>query len=223
VLSSGNALIAEAVTTRAWSAIAGAGQVEFPQMAIALRDTYMATHLERAEQVILRPRGLTLQEFKDTGVQKIPLSVYQQIDQLFFNFTLNTEFLIAGVDSSGGHIGWVHYHGMGGGGWLESFDKLGYQAIGSGGQHASILLSMSGQHRDQSMAQTVYTVYLAKVNAEMAPGVGDATDLAIITKAGTEFLTDAFIERLEALREKLNGQQPTAAQVDELFAKRKEA
>jgi hypothetical protein len=64
---------------------------------------------------------------------------------------------------------------------------------------------------------------LAKVNAEMAPGVGDATDLAIVTKAGTEFLTDAFLERLDALREELNGQQPSDAQVDELFAKRKEA
>ena len=38
-----------------------------------------------------------------------------------------------------------------------------------------------------------------------------------------EFLTDAFVERLEALREELNGRQPTGAQVDELFAKRKEA
>jgi hypothetical protein len=223
VLSAGNALIAEAVVGRGQGAIAGPGDADFHRMATILRDTYMSVHMERAEQLILRPRGLTLQEFKDTGVQKIPLPIYQQIDQLFFNFTLNTEFLMAGVDNTGAHIGWVHYHGLQGGGWLESFDKLGYQAIGSGGSHAAILLSISGQHRSLSLAETVYTVHRAKVNAEIAPGVGDSTDMAVITQAGTEFLTEEFIERFGDLRLNLGGQQPPVADITALFDKRKES
>jgi hypothetical protein len=222
VLSSGNALVAEEVISRTKRGVAGVAQDDVQRASAVLRDTYLDVHLERAEQVILRPRGITLKEFKDVGAQKIPLPIYQQIDQLLFNFTLNTDFLISGVDASGAHIGWVHYHGVQGGGWLESFDKLGYQAIGSGGSHANILLSLTGQHRDLSVAETVFNVYAAKVNAEVAPGVGHATDMAVITKSGTEFLTEKFIEELKEQREKVSAQRPALDDLNSFFSKRKE-
>lgn len=223
VVASGNALVAEDVVRRLKRGVAGVAEDDVLRAAGILRDTYMAVHMERAEHVILRPRGITLQEFKDTGAQKVPLPIYQQIDQLFFSFTLNTDFLIAGVDGSGGHIGWVHYHGVQGGGWLESFDKLGYLAIGSGGSHASILLSLTGQHRDLSLAETVFNVFAAKVNAEVAPGVGDVTDIAVIRKGSVEFLTEKFIEKLGDLHEKgAKGKRPTR-ELEKLFEERKES
>ncbi len=221
VLGSGNALVLEDVIARTKRAVGNQGDVQ--RIAAILRDTYMAAHMERAEHVILRPRGFTLQEFKDVGGQKIPLATYQQIDQLLFNFTLQTDFLVAGIDNSGGHIGWVHYHGVQGGGWLESFDKLGYQAIGSGGSHAAILLSLEGQHRDLTIAETVFNVYMAKVNAEVAPGVGDETDLAVITKDGVEYLTGPFLEKVDEIREKVIGQRPPLKDLEGLFGKRKES
>jgi len=220
VLSAGNALVAEEVISRTKR---GAVDDDVSHACAAVREVYMGVHMERAEQVILRPRGITLKEFKEFGAQRIPLAIYQQMDQLFFNFTLNTEFLIAGVDASGGHIGWVHYHGVQGGGWLESFDKLGYQAIGTGGSHANILLSLTGQHRELSVPETVFNVYAAKVNAEVAPGVGPSTDMAVITESGTEFLTGDFIERLKNAQGKIKGQSPAAGELEGLFSKRKES
>lgn len=222
-LSSGNALVAEEVITRTRRGVAGAAEEDVQHCAATMRDVYMTVQLERAEQVLLRPRGLTLKEFKETGAQRIPLPLYQQIDQLFFNFTLNTDFLVAGVDGSGGHVAWVHYHGVQGGGWLESFDKIGYCAIGSGGSHASILLSLNGQHRDLTIAETVFHVYAAKVSAEVAPGVGRSTDMAVITKAGTEFLTEKFLDSLKDVRTKIGAQKPPLDELEGLYKKRKES
>jgi hypothetical protein len=202
VMSSGNALVAEDVTTRTRQTTIGAQDLDVHAAAAILRDNYLATHVERAEQLILRPRGLTLKEFKDIGARKIPLAIYQQIDQLFWNFGLNTDFLVSGVDRTGGHIAWVHYHGVQGQGWLESFDKLGYNAIGSGGIHASILLSLTGQHRELSVAETVFNVCAAKVNAEVAPGVGNQTDLTVITRDGVKFLSEEAINQLRELHKK---------------------
>ncbi len=95
VLSAGNALVAAESVTSAKRAIAGAGagseSEDVSRNATILRDVFIQIHLERAEQVILRPRGGTLDEFKTVGAQRLPLPVYQQIDNLFFNFTLNTE------------------------------------------------------------------------------------------------------------------------------------
>ena len=199
-MSAGNALVAAETVALARRAIIAGGTRDIAIASEQFRDAYMGLHLARAEQLILGPRGITLAEFKATGAQQIPQALYSQIDNLFWNFTLNTDFILAGVDEGGAHISWVHYHGVQGQGWLERFDKLGYQAIGSGGSHAAILLSLTGQHRDLDTAETVYNVYCAKVNAEVAPGVGDATDMAVISAAGTEFLAPAFLDELEAAR-----------------------
>jgi hypothetical protein len=221
-MSSGSALIAEDVISRTRRTTTGAQNLEVHTAASILRDNYLASHVERAEQVILWPRGLTLKEFKDIGAQKIPLPIYQQIDQLFFNFSLNTEFLVAGVDSTGGHLAWVHYHGVQGQGWLESFDKLGYNAIGSGGIHASILLSLTGQHRDLSIAETVFNVCAAKVNAEVAPGVGNQTDLTVITKDGINFMSQNAVNQLRELHRKTAERIVPLAEVEKILAQEAE-
>lgn len=207
VLSSGNALVCAELSQRLRHALVASGEKrpEVQKTGELLRDIYMQVHLARAASVILGPRGYTLDEFKMYGASRLPPAIYQQIDQLFFNFTLNTEFIAAGVDQAGGHIGWVHYHGVQGGGWLEWFDKIGYQAIGSGSSHAGVLLALANQHSQLTLAQTIYNVYRAKRSAEVAPGVGPATDMALITDAGVEFLNKEFLDTLDALGGQIGG------------------
>ena len=224
VLSSGNALVCAELARRLRTALIASGaKPELQKAGEALRDLYMRTHLERAESVILRPRGLTLEEFKLYGAQRLPLQIYQQIDQLFFNFTLNTEFILAGLDASGGHIGWVHYHGIQGAGWLEWFDKLGYQAIGSGSSHAGVLLALANQHSQLSLVETIYNVYRAKRSAEVAPGVGPATDMAVITDVGVEFLQQRFLDKLRETGGQIGGDTSAIIQqVRDLFDHRRD-
>jgi hypothetical protein len=216
VFSSGSALIGAEVVGKLRRLIPQTGETTVEQIASALRDTYMNV-LERAEQVILRPRGLSLQDFREKGTQQIPAP---GIDQLFFNSTLNTEFLVAGVDQTGGHVAWIHYHGVQGMGLLEWFDKLGYAAIGSRASHATILLSLDGQHRDLGTAETVYNVYYAKANAEVAPGVGPATDLALVTSDGLEFFDATFMKALKKINDDKSKRKRPVRSVEELLTKR---
>jgi 20S proteasome alpha/beta subunit len=208
-LSSGSALVASEVVDKTRQAIAAAGNATVHQMAEMMRDVYMTVHLERVEHVILLPRGWRWAEFKQFGAQQIPVQAYIGIDQQIFNFGLQTEFIVAGVDASGGHIGWIHYHGMAGAGWLEFYDKIGYQAIGSGASHASILLSLGGQHKGLPLAETVYNVYVAKKNAEVAPGVGNATDLGIVSSKGLEIVSEDTLKKLDELKCKYESHKPS--------------
>ena len=215
VMSSGDALLAAEVVEKTRAKLAALANPMVQQVAEALRSTYMPLHLERAEQVILHPRGLNLREFKERGAQQLPPQAYLNIDQLLFNFGIGVvEFHVAGVDGTGGHIFRVHYSGVAGGSWLEWCDKLGYRAIGTGGPHATIFLSMEGQHRGQGVAETLYNVYCAKRTAEVAPGVGAATDLATIIPEKIEFVNEQRLGKLAALREKHQQQKVTREEVE---------
>lgn len=220
VLSSGDALLATEIIGR-MTAPATSSVKDF---ATNLRDTYQAVHLERVEHVILRPRGLTWDEYKNRAAQ-LPLQGYLNIDQTIFNFGIGVvDFLVAGVDPSGGHVFRVHYDGIAGGSWLEWCDKIGSRATGSGSPHAAMLLSLEGQHRGLTAAETMYNVFCAKKSAELAPGVGPATDLAIIRVGGTENIPEATLVRLQDLRQKSQSREADRdAAIGRIYDERPEA
>ena len=64
--------------------------------------------------------------------------------------------------------------------------KLGYATgiPGSGAIHAMLHLSMAGQTTRRGVAETLADVYIAKRQAEVAPGVGKTTDMAVIYRDG---------------------------------------
>ena len=200
VMSAGDALLAAEIAEKTRAGI-GSKKPTIQQIAEDLRDVYMRVHLERAERVILHPRGLTLKEFREKGAQQLPLQIYLNLDNLLFNFGIGAaEFLVAGVEDSGAHVYRIHYSGVAGGNWLEWCDKLGYRAVGSGSPHATILLGLAGQHRALGIAETLYNIYCSKKNAELAPGVGRATDLAIVSKSGTELIPSTILDKFETQR-----------------------
>jgi hypothetical protein len=202
VLSSGNALIGAEVVSKARSKLNPSG-TSVRAVAELVRDFYTQNHLQRAEQAILIPRGWTLTEYKDHGSTKIPAQVYINIDQQFWQFGLGVaDFLVAGVDDDGSHIGYVHYHGIQSPGWLDWYDKLGYHAIGTGQTHAAVLLALTGQHKDLPSAQTIYNVYCAKKAAEVAPGVGSETDLAVLTMGKISYVDGVTLDKLKKYRER---------------------
>lgn len=214
VMSAGDALLAARVVEEAQANLGGAAHT-IQNVAERIRNVYMAVHLERAEHVILHPRGLTFKEFKERGGVQIPAQTYLSIDNLLFNFGLNAvEFLIAGVDGTGAHIFRVFYSGLAGGDWLEFCDRLGYRATGSGSSHASISLALEGQHRTLSVASTLYNVYTAKRNSEVAPGVGDDTDMAILTSGKTEEISEGRLKKLAAVRDKHLKERPKPDELD---------
>ena len=124
------------------------------------------------------------------------------IDNQFWTFGIGVvEFLIAGVDATGAHIFRVHYSGIVGGSWLEWCNRLGFRAIGSGAMHSAILLSLDEQNRNVNIDHTIYNVYSAKRSAEVAPGVGPATDIAVITSSEVKFIKPEILKKLAGIRE----------------------
>jgi len=200
VLSSGDSAVAAEVIEKTRQLLKATNPSNIAQIAESLRDVYIAIHQERAENIVLKPRGFTLKEFKEKGAQ-LPPQAYTTIDQTLFNFGLNlVEFLIVGDDSTGAHIFRVYYSGIAGGNWLEWSDRLGQRAIGSGASHAAILLAIEGQHRDLSLYETLYNVYRAKKNSEIAPGVGNATDLAVISDGNIKLISTTLLGEFDSLR-----------------------
>jgi hypothetical protein len=113
VMSSGDALLAAEIIAKTRLAVPPGNGATIISLAEKLRDTYQAIHLERAESVILKPRGFSFQDFKEKGAQQLSPQVYQEVTNLLFNFGINVvEFLVAGVDNTGSHIYRIHYNGM---------------------------------------------------------------------------------------------------------------
>ncbi len=120
--------------------------------------------------------------------------IYQQLVLLAQQFNLGVDIIIAGVDNSGAHISVVTHPGT-----TYSLDKLGYGAIGTGGLHATIHLALSGQTSRKAFLKTLYDVYVSKKIAEVAPGVGPSTDLAVVEPKGVWHCTEPVMEMLDKL------------------------
>jgi hypothetical protein len=82
-------------------------------------------------------------------------------------------------------------------GLLVPAETTGYAAIGSGGLHAAVRLSLAQHTKAASLVDTVYNVYEAKRAAEVAPGVGKMTDLAVIRPGKVIFADQAVFSALE--------------------------
>ncbi|MGD1005242.1 MAG: hypothetical protein ABR887_07455 [Methanoregulaceae archaeon] len=223
VMSSGDALYAAEIIAKTKSVISHGKEVSVISISEKLKDIFIETHQNRAESVFLIPRGLTFKEFKEKGAQQIPQPTYQEIQNLMFNFGINiVDFLVVGVDNTGGHIFRVHYNGVAGGNWLEWCDKIGHREIGTGALHASIHLSLEGQYSGSSLAETVFNVYSAKKVAELAPGVGSkTTDLAVITSQGIRFFDKPAFDVLEDVRGEIKKIKPDLSKLQPFLSEQK--
>lgn len=172
----------------------------------ALRAAYERVRATKAEIQIALPmvghefidlrarRGAFLPNY----LQPQPMT-YQQITVQMSQLDFNTELLVAGFEGTDAKIAVITNPGQ-----LFWLDKLGYGAIGSGGIHALATLNLSGQVRSRGLLATLHAVYVAKSAAEVAPGVGQTTDLGVIdrTTGRMTFLHPKVLDVLAEMRRK---------------------
>jgi hypothetical protein len=140
-------------------------------------DAFKKKRIEDAEALYLAPRGWTLDEFKQFGQQRMPLNLYLQIDNQMERSQLEITLLVAGFDDSGyGHIFTVHDPGI-----AVRHNVIGFEAIGSGGVAATSMLFYRKAAASMPISKALYHVYEAKVSGENAPGVGEETDIWIMS------------------------------------------
>jgi 20S proteasome alpha/beta subunit len=171
------------------------GQVKPPLAAIAAaaKAAYVELKRQRVEENILAPLlGADFPQFQALLAQSSASQMLQQILGLIMQHNLQLDVMVAGLDDDQAHLFVASHPGQ-----LFPMDATGFAAIGSGALHAAVRLSL-GQHTAKAnLADAVYNVYEAKRAAEVAPGVGKATDMAILRNGSIMLVPEKVFQVLE--------------------------
>jgi hypothetical protein len=92
--------------------------------------------------------------------------------------SLQTNILVIGFKQNLAQISEVREIG------IQDYRDIDFGCIGSGAVQAMNTLLFQRHSKSDSLAVTLYNVYKAKRNAEVAVGVGEETDIAILTEKG---------------------------------------
>lgn len=174
-LTAGNAIMNKEVLEIACQAVRGKDPTT-AEVAAQVANAYQRKRLEMLTAHQLSARGISHQDFLTHGARILPDHVYADIDRAFATASLEVDILLAGVDDGGASIYAITNPGV-----ANSYNSIGFHAIGTGGMHAMISLIEMYNPKFDGLHLT-YSVYRAKRTAEIAPGVGQRTDLGIITR-----------------------------------------
>lgn len=135
---------------------------------------YNQARLKRAENTILAPLGLTNETFINRQ-QQMNSKLVNQIATELLNFSCpDVQAIIAGVDSTGTHIYVVNNSDV------RCHNAIGFASIGVGAWHANSQFMFAGHTRSRPLPETLWLTYSAKRRAEVAPGVGEGTDMFMV-------------------------------------------
>ena len=157
-----------------------------------IRSYFTALRTKPVEKRLFKRYGLTLEEFRANKARLDPDVVSHLNRQLkTANFDLNV--IIAGADPTGAHIFHVFNPGK-----AECLDDIGYGAVGSGKEGA--IASLKSKYSTRlNLPDTIRVVFEAKREAQLAPGVGKATDIGVIAaKRSLRYLVAEEILSLES-------------------------
>ena len=107
-----------------------------------------------------------------------------------YNYGLS--LLLAGVDNTGAHVYRLDNPGR-----MEVYDSLGYCAVGSGELHAISTFVANDYRHDLDLDHVLALTYEAKRRSEKAQGVGEKSDIYIVTKDNCLKLSDEEIKKLD--------------------------
>jgi hypothetical protein len=161
-------------------------------MADTYKDQLEAAIRARAARRILSPLGLTPESYLDRQRDLAPELVRDLSRELLNYEGPSMEGIVCGIDLSGPHIYTVDNNSV------NCRDHVGFSAIGAGYWHANSQMMSFGHGPLATLADTLLNVFFAKKRAEVAPGVGGATDMYIMTALGSSSgLRDNVAQELE--------------------------
>jgi hypothetical protein len=135
---------------------------------------YNEVKSKRAERALLAPLRMTMEEFLDRQ-QDMNSELVARLTSEIINFDAGTvQAIIAGIDVTGPHLWLVHNESV------RCLDRVGFVAIGAGEWHSKSQFMFAEYSRFTSITTAMRLIYSAKKRAEVAPGVGEATDMFYI-------------------------------------------
>lgn len=176
--------------------------------------SYIARHRRReAVQRYLVPLGLDEDTFLVRQRDMVPTVVRGITDQLQ-QHSISAEAIIAGCEGRDGHLFHVDNEGF-----VTCHNDIGFIAIGNGAEHASSQF-MNYQYTTRWLYPgAVLLTYSAKRRSEVAPGVGAATDMHLVTPAGVEMIRQDVMAKVGEIyeREKKKDGERNSALIAELI------
>jgi hypothetical protein len=151
----------------------------------------------QAETEILAPLGLNTDTFHAQQKDLSEGFVNTLTSQLQNRRPADVEALVVGSDDENAQIYSVDAYGND-----SNLDGVGFGAIGIGAWHAKSRLMQIGHSSARFFAPALASIFAAKKNAEIAPGVGISTDIHIILKDGVFPLWDHVPPELGKLYKK---------------------
>jgi hypothetical protein len=162
---------------------------------------------KKAEDKFLIPLGLTYETFiakqKEMDAQFI-----RQVANDLMGFAMpDVEAIITGVDVTGPHI-YIFLRPQ-----VICMDTVGFAAIGIGQWHANSQFMFAEYDPGKKLSESLLLVYSAKKRAEVAPGVGAATDMFTIGEQLGSFtmLRQDVIDTLKVIYKKERNRELSAA------------
>jgi 20S proteasome alpha/beta subunit len=128
-----------------------------------------------AEQIYLRPLGMTSESFLASHGTLSASFVAETILNMQNYDIGDIQTIIMGRDKSGTHLFHVDKWGN-----VRCDDTTAFSAIGIGEWHATSHLMLAKYSKGLDFQQALLQVYIAKRKAEAAPGIGTTTDIFFI-------------------------------------------
>lgn len=152
------------------------------EMAKICTKAYIAENKRLAEESVLAPFGMTVEEFLKRR-KELGESIYERTWTDLSRVKLNCQLIVCGF-SAVPHIFTVDNPDTERTSFTMDCNFPGFAAIGSGGYLAEATLYSFEQNPTRSLTDTLYTAIAAKFTAESATDVGNETFVEILTPKG---------------------------------------
>ena len=196
-LVAGDASFQVSVCMDVFDEIQNETEVTVKRAATVYSQAFARHRREQAELKYLSPLGLNLESF----IQNQKNFSQETVDNVIYKLEHNkvgAETIITGLDpDKSAHIYTVKDPGR-----IDCQDTVGFAAIGAGEWHAQSLFMFNKYHRNRRFSEALFLTYASKKRAEVAPGVGNETDMFIFDSSATD-VNLAYSSLLAPLMDKL--------------------
>ncbi len=179
-------------------------------IATLYRDTYLRVRASRAEAAILAPLRLTYDTFLDkSAFMAVPLVEKVRADLMRYASSPpgdGVDTIIAGRDANGPFLFRIAN------GTLSDETKLGFATVGNGGVNADYELMLAGYSPETTSDEALLHTYVVKRRAEVAPYVGDATDMFVIgpTPGTFQRVDEEWLNHLDSIYRRMTSSESRA-------------
>lgn len=174
---------------------------EFIELCSDFKEAMEKTRDKKLEGALLNPVGIEDKEniWKKRHPQRAPSETLEEILKRAESFNLETRLLLTGFDEDGkAQIADVYERR------ITHNRRLNYSAIGSGVTQALNTLLFQEHSKKTGLRTGLYNVFKAKKNSEAHKGVGEMTDMFLLTQ--NSGLTEVSENDLETLYDIYKGE-----------------